>query len=1463
LITLLLLPVLILILMQFSGVQTWVAGVLVDQINKRYNIEIGIDRVSLSLNGTIGLEGVFIGDHKNDTLFYAQELLIRGLNINRNQKAIYAEDLQIIRPYFNLQRYEGDSMLNLNIFTAHFASTDTSVKDAAFSVFKVKSLNIVDARFNFDDILKEPVAGMQLDYNHSHISSLYLDADSLVFEGDSLQTHLQMLRFKEKKGYEIDTLMGGLKVSARGLSVKNATLITGNSEIYADIGFETENYKWSGFMKNVKMVHEIREATLDTKDLWWYVPELEGLDKMVLLRGRIRGPVARLRAKDFWMKWDENSELEGDFKLDGLPNFEQTFITLDLRNLSTNYEESKNIPLPPFKEYKTLQLPENLSKLGQIEFQGNFTGFMSDFVAFGTLNTAIGRLKSDISIRQNEAGVFSYSGDLDSYDFKIGTFYDINEIAALNASISVDGQGLTVDNMDAVITGKIASIGIKDYLYQNIEIDGAFKKSFFDGTVISKDENALMDFTGRIDFTSKKPIIKAHADIYNLDLVSLGFLKDSTYATITAYVDLDAEGLDPQTATGTLVIEDFSYCTEDLECRFAEININARNTEKGRRLDVQSPILEASLEGSYNLDGLQNSFYQILDQILPSYRAKNTNSKIKQDFELMVKIKDFSTIRDLFIPELDMAAGTRASAHFNQSSSKFQLTFTSDKLRYEGNDFYGLTVDMQKPDELAYITVLADKIALKDSIQFKDFVIDARSERDTIYSNVAWDSSDKGHSGEINGWVSVRGNSNFDILFGKSEIVLNDVPWSISDTAFIKIDSSRIEVREFKLSSGEQFIRVNGVLSELSRPKMDIEIRAFNLNNINPFISSGNTQLSGSVVGDVTIRDFYKSRQISSDLIILGLVLNNQPVGDFCLESSWDNELSRIVLAGELEKQELFPLKFSGYYKTLDLENPLDINLEMNGFDLSLLNPYLKEGVSELSGSLDAQANLTGQPEKPLLKGWMFFNNAGVTIDYLGTTYFLNERANIDHDMITLDYVKFKDTEGNEGRLNGFVVHNNFSDWSFEIAADIQKNRMLVLNTTQEMNSVYFGKAFATGYVTIGGYKGNLEFDINLRSESGTVISMPLGETEDLAFEDFVVFIDKDNPIIEKSQDLSGIDLNFELDITPDAEIRLIFDEAAGDVMKGRGLGHINMEITSEGKFEMYGVIEVVEGNYLFTLRNLINKEFEVLPGGSISWYGDPLAADLNLSTVYRLTAPLYDIMTENKEAYRNRTQVELVMDLKGKLLNPGITFDIQLPNSDELTKSRLRSVISTEEERNRQAFALLVLKRFVSPPDVRNEHTGYGVAENSAEFITSQFNSWLSDISEDFDVGFNYRPGDQITNNELALALSTQLFDERLRLSGNFGLNYGTRNNQNPSSLVGDIELEYDITKEGNLKMLVFNRTNEFNSVQISQGLTTQGLGIVYQEEFDNIDEFFCRVKQIFYHEEKKVKCVNEEIQK
>jgi TamB, inner membrane protein subunit of TAM complex len=284
----------------------------------------------------------------------------------------------------------------------------------------------------------------------------------------------------------------------------------------------------------------------------------------------------------------------------------------------------------------------------------------------------------------------------------------------------------------------------------------------------------------------------------------------------------------------------------------------------------------------------------------------------------------------------------------------------------------------------------------------------------------------------------------------------------------------------------------------------------------------------------------------------------------------------------------------------------------------------------------------------------------------------------------------------------------------------------------------------------------------------------------------------------------------------------------------------------------MTGQVEVTEGDYLFTLRNVVNKRFQVVPGGRIVWYGDPFDAQLDLQAVYKLRAPLYDIMPpgERTDAHKKRVPVNVVMQLREKIMNPEIGFKVEVPTVDENIKSQIASILSNEDEMNRQVFALIVLNRFLQPPMYAGTGsptgTGNVAGTTTGELLSNQVSNWLSSLSNDFDLGVNYRPGSEITQDEVEVAVSTQLFNERLLLSTNVGVQYGAQQTTTGSTLIGDFQLEYLMTDDGRLRMKVFSVTNDRNLNQADQAPTTQGAGLVIRRDFDRLGELFRRKPKV-----------------
>src|SRR5690606_17284842 len=399
--------------------------------------------------------------------------------------------------------------------------------------------------------------------------------------------------------------------------------------------------------------------------------------------------------------------------------------------------------------------------------------------------------------------------------------------------------------------------------------------------------------------------------------------------------------------------------------------------------------------------------------------------------------------------------------------------------------------------------------------------------------------------------------------------------------------------------------------------------------------------------------------------------------------------------------------------------------------NLGVLNAFAIPQITDYSGLANGEIAITGELTTPVLDGFIDFQDAIFKVDYLNTYYRFNDRVRVEDGWFGIDYKPIYDESGHKGFVVASAFHEDYSRWSYDIS--IEANSFFLLNTTREMNSTYYGTAYGTGTMQIGGYEGFLEINIDATTQKGTSIKLPLDETEDVTMENFVHFVSKkDEEHEERQLDLSGVQLRLNVDATPDAEIQLIFDEKAGDIIRGRGSGKITLEISPTGEFLMFGRYEIQEGSYLFTLQNLINKQFKLREGGVIGWYGDPYQADIDITATYNLRTPLYPIMIENQDRYRGREEVNVVLNLNGKLMNPEINFEIELPAATETERSQLSSIASTTQQLNQQVFSLLILNRFLPVQTTDNQAlsgvSGFGAATTS-DFVSSQISSWLSEL--------------------------------------------------------------------------------------------------------------------------------------
>jgi hypothetical protein len=330
---------------------------------------------------------------------------------------------------------------------------------------------------------------------------------------------------------------------------------------------------------------------------------------------------------------------------------------------------------------------------------------------------------------------------------------------------------------------------------------------------------------------------------------------------------------------------------------------------------------------------------------------------------------------------------------------------------------------------------------------------------------------------------------------------------------------------------------------------------------------------------------------------------------------------------------------------------------------------------------------------------------------------------------------------------------------------------------------------------------------------------------------------------MEYNVDLMGLSLDFRIGITSTTELMIFLPGNMGN-FSSQGFGDIRITVDPRGNFNIYGDYNLLRGNFFFTLQNLINRRFEILQGGKISFNGNPYQADVNLKAVYKLKTTLSGLGANISPEYEGqRVNVSAYLGLSGKLANPEIRFSIDFPNLRDDIKQVIYAILDTNDVglMNQQMISLLVMNNFSYATSSAN------VSSSSLNIIGSQLSNWLSQISKDFDIGINYIPGDEINQDELEVALSTQFFDNRLIIDGNVGVLTKDNTQQQASNIVGEVNIEYKLTPDGRIRLRVFNRANNFNSLDYYSPYT-QGLGVFYTKEFDRFGDIFKRQKRTEY---------------
>jgi len=1455
-----LVPTFFSLIFRIPEVQTYIIRRMTGYYSEKIKSTITVGRVEYTFFNRILIHDMLIKDHNNDTMVYTKEISAGITGLNFRNKVIRLGNVKLTEPSIALIT-DTSGLMNLKWYLGILRQSKESEKDSPLS-FSVKQILLREGGLKLIN-RNSPESGKLLDFNNLRLEGINGNLEDLKLLNDSITFVIDDLGFSGTNGFLVRSMKSSVSLTGADMVFKDIFLYLNTSIINAErIVIDADSAgSFKRFADKVRFEIMLQKSVISSADLKFFLPVLSGFDEMIELSGKVTGTISELKGRNIRASYRNYSYLDCDFDVSGLPDFEETFIHIGVNTLRTNFKDFEEVKL---RDLTTLKIPEVLYKLGNITFNGSFTGFTTDFVTYGKIGTEIGNIDTDISLRPEDKNRFRIKGLVKSSRVDLGQLTgNTGLLGKLTMETNVNGLATSSEKISGNITGKIDSIEVNGYVYRNVALNGVFTEKTWDGSVKITDRNIKMDLLGMFDFRNELPEFNFTLNLAESNLHRLNFDKPDTTSQLAMLATANFRGNNIDNLFGEIRLINSVFIKYGNRLELYDFSLKAFNENSKPAISLKTDFVDADLRGYYEFGEIRNVFKKALASLMPA--RFNPPESLKKEslnkFTFTVNFKNTDKINRFFKTGFLLSERSTFTGTFYQDSI-IKIDGKAKTFNYRNNIFSDLAINTTYSDKVLKADLQSSSLNLLGQTNLKDFKAGLSTIPDNFIFSFGWDNNEKllnrGSFTAKGSFIKKEGEAESAVLkinIDSSHVYSRNNLWKIKPS-MISIDSNAAQIDRFIVSSMNNSYAIDGTISENSGDTLKLLFRGIELDPLSTMNEKDETgketiikfNPKGTINGSILISGALKNPLIESNVRIDDFSVLGGNYGDISAVSIWNSarKVADINITNNLNGKR--NLDVNGFY------DPAAKNLNIDATAINLpvdaLNPLLDFFASEITGTVSGKINITRSPGNMVLRGGLMAENTSMKIDYLQTKYKINDTIRFDRSGIKFRNIRLADENGNYALLIGSVSHKNFKDFSVDLLINMDKNEFLVLNTQQNDNELFYGTAYATGVTTIRSGPNSLSFDISARTGKGTHFYIPLNSGLSVSEYSFVTFISSDTArkyIVNTSlantarASESSIELNFDLDVTPDAEVQLLIDPKAGDVIRGQGAGKLNISLNRNGELKIFGDYTIEEGDYLFTLQNILNKRFDVENGGKITFNGNVENAEIDLTAKYKnLKTSLYPILYPilQDEKYNSRIAVEPQLILSGKLFNPVVGFNIFLPNADEETRTYLRNAITTEEELSKQFLYLLVMNSFYSDPSYHSSlsSTSGGtsaMAVTTTEMLTNQLSNWLSQISNDFDVGFHYTPGNKdINSQELQVALSTQLLNDKVTINGNFDVR--GENNPEGTPLSGDFDIEYKITEK--IRFKVFNR---YNNPYTGRGVPyTQGLGIFYKQDFNKLSD-------------------------
>ncbi|MCA4776301.1 translocation/assembly module TamB [Empedobacter stercoris] len=1425
-----------------------------------------IDEVSPQSNQNplqIALNKINLNDIKVN---YDDENSKTYAKINLNEFETKINKLDIENSIFDIENIllkDADIEANLYLSSTNSTSSQTSSSSAMNLVLNKTILDNVNVKYN-NTAERRTAQGM--DFNHLDFSSLNLDLRNFKMYNNTFAGQVKSAEIKESKGLNIQKLTTNFLYANTQAYLKNLYLQTTKTILRDEVILQYNSIQQlTSNPENVVVNANIKHSKIGFADILNLVPTLRKTtpfdnypNAILHVNTNVKGKVNDLFINNLQVSGLDDLEVSASGRVKNAMNPTKLFYDLNIKNFSTSSKTIYNL-VP-----KNI-IPNNIRIPSKLSVKGKAKGTTKLINTQLTINSTLGNAKIDAIVDMLKKDAEKYNVKAEVQHLDVGTLISNKDIGKVTAKLNAIGTSFNPEKMNTKLSGFITSANYNNYTYQNINLDAKINEAVFEAQVLSKDPNANLNLIASGLYKKELSDVKLNGNINQLDVQKLGFYNEPMI--IAGEIVANFANLNPNHLNGSLTLKNFALSNTKDVFPLQEVNLIANSTADSNQLKLTSQVADLDLKGKFKLTQIFGSLTSTINQYY-QFQQPDENEKIEphQFFTLHAKIKDDELVRR-FVPDLKNFETITLDAAYDADLKQVNVDGKIPSLTYGTNTINNGFIKLSNQNDALVYALNIDHLR-SDNFQLNKINLDGDIANNTInYSISTKDDKD------ITQFL-VAGNLKTldditEISLNPTGLVLNYDQWEVGEGNLIQLKKDGIVANNFKLMHNGSEILLQSASDKGTSP-LDISIKDFKIEIITEIIKKDDLAAEGTINGTAQIRDLNTNMTFNSDLTISDLKAFGNPIGT--IVAKVNNTSPTLINADISLNGHHNDLKILGDYNTE--ASAFDLNLAINRLEMKTVQGFSMNQIKDTEGYLAGNLKITGTVDQPSILGQLKFNEVGLTIAETGSNFRkIDDAIDFTNKGIEFNRFKINDNEGNSLTLRGEILTKTYRDFAFNLTANARDFN--VVNSEKTNDAMMYGKLAINANLTI---KGDMDLpkvngNLKVTDDTNFTFVLPQSSPSLQEREGIVEFIDQDqitlNETIKTAElitdsKIKGLDVSVNIEVSKEAKTSIIIDKVNGDFVEIQGEAELTGGMDPSGKMTLVGVYQVEKGAYELSV-SLLKRRFDIQKGSSITWTGEPTAANMNITAIYKTKAAPIDLIEQQisgyssseMNMYKQRIPFNTELILKGELLKPEIKFNISMDKDNpsiataviENTQSKLDQLKNDEAEMNKQVFALLLLNRFIgeNPFESKTSVSAETMALQSVSNILSQqLNNLADNLIEgvDIDLGLDtqddYSSGTKNTRTDLNVAVSKRLLNDRLKVSvgSNFGLDGDARENENMTNIAGDITIDYSLSRDGRYMLRAY-RKDEYQ-VALQGQIVETGVGFIITLDYDKFKEIF-----------------------